>query len=265
MNILPAATLLLASVANINADAADMMVPGLRGVDTADAGAAAADGTGASHSRRQLQNLLGDWAFCTSSSQCQNQCCSSKYSTSDGRLKCTPVGGFKPSEGCVDSATPPAPTPTPPTPTPPTTSPSHRMVDYLKQITGKNAVAGVHNRVNADVNWDDIAQWRPTGPSVFTNYARQITGKTPGMWSGDFLFDYPNSLSNSRWSMIYEAERQYNTGALVNIMFHTCNPRLRENEATQCSWGDRTNGPQSRLSDDEWSRLITDGGPSSTP
>jgi len=60
--------------------------------------------------------------------------------------------------------------------------------------------------------------------------------------------------------MIYEAERQYNTGALVNIMFHTCNPRLRENEATQCSWGDRTNGPQSRLSDDEWSRLITDGG-----
>jgi mannan endo-1,4-beta-mannosidase len=134
------------------------------------------------------------------------------------------------------------------------------MVDYLKQITGKNAVAGVHNRVNADVNWDDIAQWRPTGPSVFTNYARQITGKTPGMWSGDFLFDYPNALSSSRWSMIYEAERQYNAGALVNIMFHTCNPRLRENEATQCSWGDRTNGPQSRLSDDEWSRLITDGG-----
>ena len=103
MNLLLAATLLLASVANINADAADMMVPGLRGVDTADA--AAADGTGASHSRRQLQNLLGDWAFCTSSSQCQNQCCSSKHSTSDGRLKCTPVGGFKTSEGCVGSAT----------------------------------------------------------------------------------------------------------------------------------------------------------------
>ena len=117
MNLLLAATLLLASVANINADAADMRVPGLRGVDTADA--AAADGTsGASHSRRQLQNSLGDWAFCTDSSQCQNQCCSSKYSTSDGRLKCTPVGGFKPSEGCVGG--PPSPSPPPPTPTPPT-------------------------------------------------------------------------------------------------------------------------------------------------
>ena len=117
MNLLLAATLLLASVANINADAADMRVPGLRGVDTADA--AAADGTSrASHSRRQLQNSLGDWAFCTDSSQCQNQCCSSKYSTSDGRLKCTPVGGFKPSEGCVGG--PPSPSPPPPTPTPPT-------------------------------------------------------------------------------------------------------------------------------------------------
>jgi len=104
MNILLAATLLLASVANINADAADMRVPGLRGVDTADT--AAVDGAGASHSRRHLQYSLGDWAFCTSSSQCQNQCCSSKYSTSDGRLKCTPVGGFKPSEGCVGSSTP---------------------------------------------------------------------------------------------------------------------------------------------------------------
>ena len=117
MNLLLAATLLLASVANINADAADMRVPGLRGVDTADADAA--DGTsGASHSRRQLQNSLGDWAFCTDSSQCQNQCCSSKYSTSDGRLKCTPVGGFKPWEGCVGSATPPPPSPTPPPPSP---------------------------------------------------------------------------------------------------------------------------------------------------
>jgi mannan endo-1,4-beta-mannosidase len=132
------------------------------------------------------------------------------------------------------------------------------MVDYLKQITGIYTVAGIHNRYNADVNWGD-AQWRPTGPAVFTNYARQITGKTPGMWSGDFLFDYPNALTESRWNMIFEAERQYNAGALVNIMFHTCNPRLRENENTHCDWSDRTNGPQSHLSDDEWSRLITDG------
>ena len=56
-------------------------------------------------SRRHLQNSLGDWQFCTNSNQCKNQCCSKKYSTSDGRLKCTPVGGFKTSEGCVGSPT----------------------------------------------------------------------------------------------------------------------------------------------------------------
>ena len=50
---------------------------------------------------RQLQSNLGEWALCSHSSQCANGCCSKKYSTSDGKLKCTPVGGFKSSEGCV--------------------------------------------------------------------------------------------------------------------------------------------------------------------
>ncbi|KAJ3123537.1 serine protease [Nowakowskiella sp. JEL0407] len=35
--------------------------------------------------------LLGDWAFCTSSSQCANKCCSKQYSN-DGKFKCTPGG-----------------------------------------------------------------------------------------------------------------------------------------------------------------------------
>jgi hypothetical protein len=40
---------------------------------------------------------LGDWAFCSSSSQCRNGCCSKQYS-SDGKLKCTPLtGGYNPS------------------------------------------------------------------------------------------------------------------------------------------------------------------------
>jgi hypothetical protein len=43
---------------------------------------------------------LQDWERCSASSHCGNQCCSKKYSH-DGQLKCTPVGGYKPSEGCV--------------------------------------------------------------------------------------------------------------------------------------------------------------------
>ena len=45
----------------------------------------------------------GDWTACTNSNQCTNQCCSGKYSSNI--LKCTPVGGFKPWEGCTGSAT----------------------------------------------------------------------------------------------------------------------------------------------------------------
>jgi hypothetical protein len=43
---------------------------------------------------------LRDWERCSASAHCGNQCCSKKYSH-DGQLKCTPVGGYKPSEGCV--------------------------------------------------------------------------------------------------------------------------------------------------------------------
>ena len=33
--------------------------------------------------------LLGDWEFCSASSQCADGCCSTQYS-GDGLLKCTP-------------------------------------------------------------------------------------------------------------------------------------------------------------------------------
>ncbi|KAJ1550516.1 hypothetical protein HK096_006519, partial [Nowakowskiella sp. JEL0078] len=36
---------------------------------------------------------LGDWQFCTTSSQCKNHCCSKEYSN-DGKLKCTPYGTY---------------------------------------------------------------------------------------------------------------------------------------------------------------------------
>ena len=44
--------------------------------------------------------LFGDWAFCSASTQCSNGCCS-KYYSGDGQLKCTPVGGYKPTLGCI--------------------------------------------------------------------------------------------------------------------------------------------------------------------
>ena len=60
---------------------------------------------------------LGDWEFCSASSQCGNGCCSNIYSD-DGALKCTPLtGGFNP-DICLAAGSESAPTP--PSPTPPT-------------------------------------------------------------------------------------------------------------------------------------------------
>jgi hypothetical protein len=93
------------------------------------------------------------------------------------------------------------------------------MLDYMKQMSSSNQiVAGMHNRFNGRADWLD-SKYGVQGPATFTNYATQLTGKAPGLWSGDFSFD-DNAQSNKRWEMTYEAERQYNKGALVNIMYH---------------------------------------------
>ena len=48
---------------------------------------------------------LGDWEFCVASAQCNNGCCSAKYSN-DGKLKCTPLlTGYNPATNkCVGDA-----------------------------------------------------------------------------------------------------------------------------------------------------------------
>jgi mannan endo-1,4-beta-mannosidase len=117
-----------------------------------------------------------------------------------------------------------------------------KTLDYLYSISGTGAVVGVHNRLS------------PT-PDSFTAQVTQIAGRTPGLWSGDFLFDSPNF--ENRWTMIHEAERQWNAGAIVNLMWHSCNPTLSE----PCNWSDGCNGdgPTSKISDSDWDQLITDG------
>ena len=121
-----------------------------------------------------------------------------------------------------------------------------KSLNYLYSISGKATVAGIQNRYSET-------------PDSFTQQAQQVSGRTPGLWGGDFLFDYNEQY---RWTMINEAKTQWESGALVNIMWHACNPALSD----PCSWdGVCTNGvsngsgPQSHLSDSQWQELITDG------
>lgn len=118
---------------------------------------------------------------------------------------------------------------------------SQKVLPYLKGISGKRTVAGQHNREpNAD-------------PDMWSEYIHNTTGKYPGLWSGDFLFQQENI--DNRWTMIHEAKKQWDNGAIINIMWHACPP----NEGEPCGWDPGLlNAP---LSDKDWKELTTDGAP----
>ena len=116
-----------------------------------------------------------------------------------------------------------------------------QSLNYLIPISGVKTVSGIHNREpNAE-------------PARWTNQVDSVTGKFPGLWSGDFLFQQDNI--NNRQIMVDEALKQWNKGALVNIMWHSCNPALSE----PCGWDSK--GVKSKLTDEQWKELTTNGSP----
>jgi mannan endo-1,4-beta-mannosidase len=58
--------------------------------------------------------------------------------------------------------------------------------------------------------------------------------------------------------MIAEAKRQWKKGALINIMWHACNPARSQ----PCGWD--STGVLSRMTDQQWQQLLTDGTPINT-
>jgi mannan endo-1,4-beta-mannosidase len=116
---------------------------------------------------------------------------------------------------------------------------SFKTLDYLYTISGKYTVAGQHNKEPNAI------------PDKWTNEIYRITGKYPGLWSGDFLFQEEN-IENRR-IMIDEAKRQWENGAIINLMWHACNPAFDE----PCGWD--SVGIMSHLSDEQWNELITEG------
>jgi mannan endo-1,4-beta-mannosidase len=116
-----------------------------------------------------------------------------------------------------------------------------KTLDYLYRISGAKTISGIHNREpnNAPAQW--------------TNEIFSTTGKYPGLWSGDFLFQEDNI--NDRQTMIDEALDQWKKGAIINLMWHACNPALSE----PCGWDQQ--GVLSHMTDTEWNELLTDGSP----
>ena len=113
-----------------------------------------------------------------------------------------------------------------------------KALDFLRSISSSRTVAGQHNR---EPNSE---------PAKWTNAIHDTTGKFPGLWSGDFL--YEQDEINNRGTMINEAKNQWKQGALINLMYHAAPP----DQGEPCGW---QGGVLSHLSDDQWNELITDG------
>ncbi|GAA1527537.1 hypothetical protein GCM10009827_050720 [Dactylosporangium maewongense] len=113
------------------------------------------------------------------------------------------------------------------------------LIGYLSGISGQYTVTGQHNR---EPNTD---------PTKWTRVAQQLTGQTPGLWGGDFLFQ--SADVSSRQTMVSEAIRQWQGGSLVALTWHMCPPTM----GSTCGWDSA--GVLSHLSDTQWSQLVTDG------
>lgn len=116
---------------------------------------------------------------------------------------------------------------------------SSQVLDYLYSISGKRTLAGQHNK-------------EPNArPAMWTDYIKETTGKYPALWSGDFLFQQVNI--DNRWTMIHEAKKQWDNGAVINLMWHGCPP----DEGEPCAWNPGLLNAQ--LDDEQWKELLTDG------
>ncbi len=118
-----------------------------------------------------------------------------------------------------------------------------KTLNYLYGISGQNILSGQHNDQKA-------FHGDPTGASYWTDEVHKVTGKYPALYGADFGF---HDQSSKRWSVTYEAEKQWNSGAVVNFMWHACPPTQTE----PCNWD---GGVKSSLDATQWPDLITEGG-----
>jgi mannan endo-1,4-beta-mannosidase len=125
-------------------------------------------------------------------------------------------------------------------PPPSTSDARQKVLDYIAGISGNKTIAGQQNKDSKS-------------PSSHSDQIKSITGKMPGLWSADFGFG--QYAVDNRASVVAEAKKQWNDGAIVQLMYHNCAPTRDE----YCEWDDVGGAHPLHLTDDEWSQLVTDG------
>lgn len=126
------------------------------------------------------------------------------------------------------------------------------VLEYLKEITGKNLVTSMH----FEGNYDDADSLHERVADEFGTY--------PAFYSGDFL---TGDTVAKRQKMIDEIIRQWRNGAIVQIMFHVAPPQFSVEEEKEGNWGkdlwelrkDKPNRIYSFLYNEDWKALMTEG------
>lgn len=122
------------------------------------------------------------------------------------------------------------------------------VLDYFKGSGRSGTIIGEHNReINTAVNGAGATS------SYYTDKIYDITGTYPAFWSGDFLFSSEDV--NNRQKMIDEAKRQWENGAIIQLMLHVTPPTTTE----VGTWEGNKNSVTGYLTNEEWSSLLTNG------
>ena len=131
-------------------------------------------------------------------------------------------------------------------------APAVSVLDYFYQISGKATLTAMHNNDHDRLN-----------PSGSTDRVYADTGVVPAVWSNDFLYSAAYASEHQRQAMIDEMIKQWNNGAIVQLLLHVASPAVTpEDEKNGVPWkgNGSDNAVQSNLTNEQWSDLLADGG-----
>ncbi len=117
----------------------------------------------------------------------------------------------------------------------------YESLNYLYSIQGNNTIGGIHNRQPI------------SNPNQYSTQLNGILGDWPGLYSSDFLFE--SWEIDDRQAMINQVITEWNNGAMINLMWHACNPVGGE----ACNWDSGSGDVKSYLNNTQWNNLLTNG------
>ena len=121
------------------------------------------------------------------------------------------------------------------------TKEAKELLRFIYNIQGKQVLTGQHNYLGK--------------MSVFTDSIYLLTGKYPAIWGCDYGFsDSTHDIDNIKYRplLVPEIVKQHERGSIITLTYHQASPLVGE----PCQF---VGGVQTKLTDEEWKELLTDG------